>query len=40
MRSDLHEASPLEPQGVLVDADDYFVLQDTAGFGANGPQVV
>lgn len=30
----------MEPQGVLVDADDDFVLQDTAGFGADGPQVI
>lgn len=38
--SHLNEASPLESQGILVDADGHFVLHDAAGFIADGAQVV
>lgn len=30
----------MESQGILVDTDGYFVLQDAAGFIADGAQVI
>lgn len=39
-RRHLHDASPLDAQRVLVDADGHLVLQDGAGLGANGAQVI
>lgn len=39
-RRHLHDASPLDAQRVLVDGDGKLVLQDGAGLGADGAQVV
>lgn len=39
-RRHLHDASPLDAQRVLVDGDGQLVLQDGAGLGADGAQVV
>lgn len=39
-RSHLHDASSLDAQRVLVDGDGPLVLQDGAGLGADGAQVI
>jgi len=36
----LYNAPSLDAHGVLVDADDHFVLQDAAGPAADGAQVI
>lgn len=39
-RCHLHDASPLDAQRILVDGDGQFVLQDGAGLGTDGAQVI